>query len=817
MKILFPAQESTFQHFAHYPGNTLDASDVGTGKTVVAGKLAKQWPGPVAVLCPKSVIPSWERALKEEGVKPLFVLNYEQIRGGKRKNILTKVGKKTMTWHLPPGTLMLVDEIHKCLVGGSLVTMASGETKKIEDIRIGDMVKTPMGPKPVLNTVRSGLKKCLSFIGDGWTLATSYDHLIRTPSGWKKASNIETQKDCVYLCGVRGSEERPDGPDEKVRGVLEIKNQEQALPRLWGDNKRPVWASSPLPCLRSKTKEEAGNKALRNVWDTNDQEARRFPVPPGEDMLLQKVRRKPPVPRLYHSPGIGGCTGREYAGITTKEPGSLRASMGGNEVQQPHGRCRHKAQGGRKGTCNEFSPGELLQDHDWGKRDRAYQSASGAARTTTSRVGCRVCVMAPAQHPRPDMALDAIGPCLPQEKMGGRSRWTKPQYAEGEGTGRPERGTPSQRRVEVTPAKEQGRLCGESSRILRVVEVGYKECFDLTVADAHCYYANRVLVHNCGSAWTQTSQMLIALVEQGYRVHGMSATAAENPTQMRALGYMLGLHGLNKSSPTKPGWIRWMEELGCRQDTWGGWCFTGKPERLAPLHRALFGESGPARRLTAADFPDSFRENRVFIEPVEFGAAKEIKQVYEDCGLTPEILIRFIELGTVTDSQHVLANIIRALQLAEALKVPELVVITKDLLEQGFSVPIFLNFRESSHALAQLLGGVPVIDGLTTGDGRQDIIDRFQADTETCVVVNSNAGGTGISLHDLNGNRQRVSLISPTFSVKTHMQVLGRTHRNGAKSDSVQKVLVAAGTLEEEVMEAVLRKAANLKMIHDGN
>lgn len=434
MKTLYPAQESTFQHFASYPGNTLDASDVGTGKTVVAGKLAKQWPGPVAVLCPKSVIPSWERALDEEGVNPLFVLNYEQIRGGKRKNILTKVGKKTMTWHLPPGTLMLVDECHKF-----------------------------------------------------------------------------------------------------------------------------------------------------------------------------------------------------------------------------------------------------------------------------------------------------------------------------------------------------------------------------------------------GSPWSQISQMLIALVDQGFRVHGMSATAAENPTQMRALGYMLGLHGLNKSSPAKPGWIRWMEGLGCRQDVWGGWCFTGKPERLVPLHRALFGVNGPARRLTAADFPDSFRENRVFIEPIEFGAAKEIKQVYEDCGLTPEILIRFIELGTVTDSQHVLANIIRALQLAEALKVPELVVMAKDLLEQGFSVPIFLNFRESSHALAQLLGGVPVIDGLTTGDGRQDIIDRFQADEEYCVILNSNAGGTGISLHDLHGNRQRVSLISPTFSVKTHMQVLGRTHRNGAKSDSVQKVLVAAGTLEEEVMEAVLRKAANLKMIHDGN
>jgi hypothetical protein len=43
---------------------------------------------------------------------------------------------------------------------------------------------------------------------------------------------------------------------------------------------------------------------------------------------------------------------------------------------------------------------------------------------------------------------------------------------------------------------------------------------------------------------------------------------------------------------------------------------------------------------------------------------------------------------------------------------------------------------------------------------------------------------------------------------------LGRIHRNGAKSDALQKVLVAAGTIEEHVMKAIRIKTGNLEAIH---
>jgi len=128
-------------------------------------------------------------------------------------------------------------------------------------------------------------------------------------------------------------------------------------------------------------------------------------------------------------------------------------------------------------------------------------------------------------------------------------------------------------------------------------------------------------------------------------------------------------------------------------------------------------------------------------------------------------------------------------------------------------VVIFVNFSDTADALAQLLGCGKIV-GNQTADDRQNIIDRFQRDEDRVVVVNIAAGGTGISLHDLRGEYPRVSLISPSYSAKNHVQCLGRIHRNGAKSDAIQKVLFASDSIEEVVIKALQRKIENLTTLH---
>jgi SNF2 family DNA or RNA helicase len=224
--------------------------------------------------------------------------------------------------------------------------------------------------------------------------------------------------------------------------------------------------------------------------------------------------------------------------------------------------------------------------------------------------------------------------------------------------------------------------------------------------------------------------------------------------------------------------------------------------------------STSTHRLTVDDFPNSFKLNRIFTIPVEFRDNARIVKAYDSLGITPQIVEDYIVNGTVTDSGHVLADITRARMLAESFKVIDIAEMAEDLMAIGKSVVIFVNYKDTVDALRIRLK-CDRIDGRQTAADRQRVIDEFQSDQTHCIVVNAAAGGTGISLHDTVGNRPRAALISPTFNCKTYKQVLGRIHRNGGKTDAVQSVLVANGSIEEHVMRSIERRLRNLNTLHD--
>ena len=321
-------------------------------------------------------------------------------------------------------------------------------------------------------------------------------------------------------------------------------------------------------------------------------------------------------------------------------------------------------------------------------------------------------------------------------------------------------------------------------------------------------------IHMAKNPWTQNAQLLISLIQQGFRVHAMSATAAEDPTEMRALGYLLGLHGLNKDENGKPNWFKWMTRYGCAKDQWGQWTFGKKRSCLETLRGQIYTVGGGGHKLTVSDFPDSFRENRVFVEPTWFEDITKIKGEYDKAGLTPDIVNNLIERGTNTsDDDAIIVKILRARQVVEGYKVAYMVEQAQEHRQNGMSCVLFLNFRDNVVAASEMLG-CPRIEGGQSAEQRQRIIDDFQADKETALVINTAAGGTGISLHDTLGQRPRVTLISPSFNAKEYAQCLGRIHRNGAKSDALQRILIAADTIEEDVMAAINKKLENLRTLH---
>ena len=258
-------------------------------------------------------------------------------------------------------------------------------------------------------------------------------------------------------------------------------------------------------------------------------------------------------------------------------------------------------------------------------------------------------------------------------------------------------------------------------------------------------------IHKCKGPFTQNAALLIALIKQGYRVHGMSATSCEDPTEMRPLGLMLGLHSGDEKVAGMKRWWPWMKEHGCMKNEWGSWILEDN-SHLPRLRAEMYSTN--THRLTVDDFPNSFKLNRIFTIPIQFRDNSKIVKAYDSLGITPQIVEDYIVNGTVTDSGHVLADITRARMLAESFKVIDIAEMAEDLIAIGKSVVIFVNYKDTVDALRIRLK-CDRIDGRQTATDRQRVIDEFQNDQTHCIVVNAAAGGTGISLHDTVGNRPR--------------------------------------------------------------
>jgi len=139
----------------------------------------------------------------------------------------------------------------------------------------------------------------------------------------------------------------------------------------------------------------------------------------------------------------------------------------------------------------------------------------------------------------------------------------------------------------------------------------------------------------------------------------------------------------------------------------------------------------------------------------------------------------------------------------------------ENLVEQGNSVVIFTNFMATCRTLMERLGAVGV-HGEQTDEERQRAIYEFQENKKNVIIVQIQAGGVGLSLHDTKG-RPRVSLICPTYSAIDLKQALGRIHRAGSKSRALQYIVYAANSVEEQVARKTKKKIEQISLLNDGD
>lgn len=163
-----------------------------------------------------------------------------------------------------------------------------------------------------------------------------------------------------------------------------------------------------------------------------------------------------------------------------------------------------------------------------------------------------------------------------------------------------------------------------------------------------------------------------------------------------------------------------------------------------------------------------------------------------------------------------LTILLRARQEIESLKTKSIIAMAKDGVEEGMSVAIFVNFDSTIDEVANALWTTCVIRGNQKESERQRAIFSFQNNEEDFIVCNIRAGGVGVSLHDPRCGKPRLSLISPTYSAQDLRQALGRVHRAGG-AHSIQRIVFAAGTCEEDACDAVATKLAQIDTLSDGD
>lgn len=295
----------------------------------------------------------------------------------------------------------------------------------------------------------------------------------------------------------------------------------------------------------------------------------------------------------------------------------------------------------------------------------------------------------------------------------------------------------------------------------------------------------------------------------GHKFLALTATPADSPMKMQALGYLMGFHSFTTSS-----FYDWCRRHGCSMQPRGGhaaFVFTRDRLRARKIMADIRSDMGERfMSITPEEIPDFPEETR---EVVLVDLAKEdhegLVQAYAEM---PELMKK--------PSRDSMVKLLRLRQQAEFCKASVLAGMAADEEQDGNSIFICVNFTDARLRIQMELerAGIPFA-AIYGGQGereRQAGIAAFQANEIHVMVGMSSACGVALSLHDERHERPRVSLLSPSYSASELLQALGRIRRVGG-TRAAQKIVLAAGSVEERVAKAVNGKIDNIGALTDAD
>lgn len=305
---------------------------------------------------------------------------------------------------------------------------------------------------------------------------------------------------------------------------------------------------------------------------------------------------------------------------------------------------------------------------------------------------------------------------------------------------------------------------------------------------------------------SQITEMLAKLKAYPVPKLLLSATLANTPLAMRGTGYLAGLHPWKRHD-----FYEWCLKMGCvrvqRPGKYGPVTTIELPKRggdviMAKLHQAIQDKLVEIRE-DAPDFPETVVSAKLF-DADDPGVAADVRKQYQE-------LARVVQ----DRSDDPRAIMTRARQRAEIAKVPLLANLTNDAIDEGNSVVLFVNFRNTMDLLQMALGTQRSVQFHGDTKDRAATLELFQSNQVPIFIAQIQAGGVGVDLHDVHRCRPRYTFISPSYSAPDMVQCLGRVHRAGG-TKSFQMFVLLADTPEENIYEAIVRKRKNIAALTTG-
>ena len=312
-------------------------------------------------------------------------------------------------------------------------------------------------------------------------------------------------------------------------------------------------------------------------------------------------------------------------------------------------------------------------------------------------------------------------------------------------------------------------------------------------------------VHRCSNLESDNCMLLMAAKNTHQKILLLSATIADFPERFKPFFYILNFINPEHVKQKNIDYKKYIKIV----DSW----ILRDYKPMVRIYNMLYPER--ATRVRIDVLGDMFPDTQITATPYTLSnkRAREIENEYKKLALELEE----IKQKKKKDKINPLTLTIRAHQKIEILKIPTFVELAHDFMQNKYSIVIFVNFTQTLKTLAEMLHTDSIVYGEQNYDDRLRIIEDFQTNKTNIIILNIKAGGVGISLHDIYGGHPRVSLISPTWSSIDLVQALGRIHRAGGKTKSLQRIIYTANTIEERIAEKIKIKLNNINSINNGD